>query len=71
MNAIECGIALGNPWATRNGKLTGKAQLLADAVQGIESYARKGRIHPKGPAYRLCRELAGRYGFYVSWQVLH
>jgi len=67
MNAIETGIALGNPWAVRNGKLTGKAQLLADAVTGIEAYARKGRFHPKRTAYRLAIELARRYGFSVSW----
>lgn len=67
MNAIEVGIALGNPWAVRNGKLTKKAQLLADAVMGIEAYARKGGFPPKRTAYRLACALARRYDFSVSW----
>ncbi len=68
MTPIETHIAISTPHSTRNGKLTGKAQLIANAITAIEAYARKGRFPPKRTAYRLTLGLASYYGFFVRWE---
>jgi hypothetical protein len=62
MTAIEKKVAVRRgQGSVRNGKLTGKAQLLADTITGIEAYARRSPLPAKSVARLLACELANWY----------